>query len=257
MAAVWQLLSETPRTPIWLAPEPFQAGRDREASLGYDCRQWLSLSSELRGRAAMGPNSPETQELLDQARRGEAAAVEQLLASHRDGLRRQIGLRLDPALARRVDASDIVQDVLLEASRRLGDYLRDPVLPFHLWLRHIARDRMIDAHRRHRQAQRRSLDREQPLVPAAFADRSSIELAAQIRDQEPTPASAAMRQELERRLQAAVAALDEDDREIILMRHNEQLSNQDVAAVLGLSEAAASMRYLRALRRLRSVLAPG
>ena len=205
----------------------------------------------------MLPNSPETQELLDQARRGEAAAVDRLLAAHRNALRRMIDLRLDPAIARRVDASDVVQDVLLEASRRLSDYLRDPAMPFHLWLRHIARDHMIDAHRRHRQAQRRSLDREQPLVPAAFADRSSIELAAQLFDQEATPASAAIRHELERRLQTALASLDEDDRDIITMRHFEQLSNQEVAAELSLSEPAASMRYLRALRRLRAVLAPG
>ena len=204
----------------------------------------------------MLPNSPETQELLDQARRGEAAAVDRLLAAHRNALRRMIDLRLDPAIARRVDASDVVQDVLLEASRRLSDYLRDPAMPFHLWLRHIARDHMIDAHRRHRQAQRRSLDREQPLVPAAFADRSSIELAAQLFDQEATPASAAIRHELERRLQTALASLDEDDREVICMRHFEQLSNQDVAAALELTEAAASMRYLRALRRLRALLVP-
>jgi RNA polymerase sigma-70 factor (ECF subfamily) len=204
----------------------------------------------------MLPNSPETQELLEQARQGEAGAVDRLLAAHRDPLRRMIDLRLDPVVSRRVDASDIVQDVLLEASRRLNDYLRKPVMPFHLWLRHIARDHMIDAHRRHRQAQRRSLDREQPILPAVFADRSSIELAAQFLDHEATPASAAMRHELQRRLETAVASLAEDDREIVLMRHFEQLSNQEVAAMLGLSEAAASMRYLRAVRRLRSLLAP-
>jgi RNA polymerase sigma-70 factor (ECF subfamily) len=204
----------------------------------------------------MWPNSPETQELLSQVRRGESAAVDRLLSSHRDPLRRMIDLRLDPLLARRVDASDIVQDVLLEASRRLNDYLRNPAMPFHLWLRHIAKDHMIDAHRRHRQAQRRSLDREQPIVPAAFADRSSLELAAQFFDHEATPATEAIRQELGQRLQAAVAYLSEEDRDLILMRHFEQLSNQEVAAALGLSEAAASMRYLRALRRLRAVLAP-
>jgi RNA polymerase sigma-70 factor (ECF subfamily) len=205
----------------------------------------------------MGPDTPETQELLNRLRRGEAGAVGPLLAAHREPLRRMVGFRLDPAIARRVDASDIVQEVLLEASRRLADYLRAPAMPFHLWLRHIARDHVIDAHRRHRQAQRRSLDREQPIVPAAFADRSSLELADQFLDPEATPASAAIRNELERRLQDALTSLDEDDREIILMRHFEQLSNQDVASVLGLTEAAASMRYLRALRRLRAVLAPG
>jgi RNA polymerase sigma-70 factor (ECF subfamily) len=165
-----------------------------------------------------------------------------------------VELRLDPALARRVDASDIVQDVLLEANRRLRDYLRDPTMPFHLWLRHLAKDRLIDAHRFHRKAQRRSLDREQGNAPPAWAAESSVQLIAQLLDSERTPASAAVQQELERRLQAAVAELDEPDREVILMRHYEGLANQEVAAALNLSEAAASMRYLRALRRLRASL---
>jgi RNA polymerase sigma-70 factor (ECF subfamily) len=204
----------------------------------------------------MIPNSPETQELLDRAGRGEAAAVERLLDVHREPLRRMIGLRLDPALAARVDASDVVQDVLLEAHRRLQDYLREPKMPFHLWLRHIAKDHVIDAHRRHRQAQRRSLDREQSLLPAGLADHSSFELAAQLVDPEQTPATAAIRQELQRRMNEAIAGLGEDDREILLMRHGEQLSNQEVAAALDLSEAAASMRYLRAVRRLRAALLP-
>ena len=204
----------------------------------------------------MWPEQPETHELLNQARAGHPEAVERLLSNHREPLRRMIGLRLDPALAARVDASDIVQDVLLEAHRRLADYLRNPTMPFGLWLRHIAKDHVIDAHRRHRQAQRRSLDREQPLVPAALADHSSFELAGQILDQELTPATAAIRHELQRRLDTAIQELDEDDREVILMRHGEQLSNQEVATALGLSEAAASMRYLRAVRRLRAVLLP-
>ena len=199
---------------------------------------------------------PETQDLLNQARQGEADAVERLLTAHREPLRRMIDLRLDPALAARVDASDVVQDVLLEAHRRLTDYLRNPTLPFRLWLRHIAKDHIIDAHRRHRQAQRRSLDREQRIVPAVLADHSSFELAGQLLDQELTPASAAIRHELQRRLDAAIATLDEDDRDIILMRHGEQLSNQEVALALGLTEAAASMRYLRAVRRLRAILLP-
>ena len=196
----------------------------------------------------------ENDDLLDQARRGEPGAVDRLLDRHRPPLRRMISLRLDPALAGRIDASDVVQEVLIEASRRLADYLKNPAMPFPLWLRHLARDHIIDAHRKHRKAQRRSLDREQPIVPAAFADRSSIELAAQFFYQEPTPASAALRRELERRLVESVAALEEDDREVVVMRHFEQLSNQEVALELGLTEAAASMRYLRALRRLRALL---
>ena len=205
----------------------------------------------------MWPEQPQIDPLLDEARRGDADAVERLLTVHREPLRRMIGLRLDPALAARVDASDIVQEVLLEAHRRLQDYLKNPTMPFHLWLRHMAKDHIIDAHRRHRQAQRRSLDREQPIVPAVLADHSSYELAGQLVDPERTPASEAIRRELQRRLDAAIADLDEDDREIILLRHREQLSNQDVARALGLSEAAASMRYLRAVRRLRDALVPG
>jgi len=201
----------------------------------------------------MWSDLPETENLLAQARRGEAAAVERLLTAHREPLRRMIDLRLDPALAARVDASDIVQDVLLEAHRRLQDYLRKPAMPFHLWLRHIARDHIIDAHRHERRAQRRSVDREQALH-AARPDESSLDWAAPFLDRELTPASAAMRHEMERKVQGAIRKLGEDDREIILMRYVEQLPNQDVAEALGLTEAAASMRCLRAVRRLQALL---
>ncbi len=190
----------------------------------------------------MWPDQPQTEKLLAQIQQGESEAVERLLDVHREPLRRMIDLRLDPALAARVDASDIVQDVFLEAHRRLSDYLRKPTMPFHLWLRHIAKDHVIDAHRRHRQAQRRSLDREQPLVPTALPGHSSFDLAGQLLDQELTPASAAIQKELQQRLELAIAALGEDDRDIILMRHVEMLTNQEVATALGLSEAAASMR---------------
>jgi RNA polymerase sigma-70 factor, ECF subfamily len=199
----------------------------------------------------MLPNSAETQELLDRAARGHSTALDQLLSSHREALRRMIDLRLDPALAARLDASDVVQDVLLEASQRIKDYLSNPSMPFHLWLRYIARDHVVDAHRRHRQAQRRSLDRE---VPTGLSDHSSLDLAAQLRDSELTPASAALHQEMQRRLAAALGAMTDEDREIILMKHFEQMPNQEIAQFLGLSEPAASMRYLRALRKLKASL---
>jgi RNA polymerase sigma-70 factor (ECF subfamily) len=129
-------------------------------------------------------------------------------------------------------------------------------MPFHLWLRQMAKDRLIDAHRRHRQAGRRSMDREQPLA-AASSDQSSINLAAQLRDQQLTPAAAAAWAELQRRFEAACAQLDEQDREIVLMRHFEHLANSEAADSLGLSPQAASMRYLRAMRRLRKLLDGG
>ena len=204
----------------------------------------------------MWPTPEATAKLLDAAKKGEPDALNHLLTDHRDALRRAIAMRLDPVLARRIDASDITQDVLLEASRRLADYLKDPKMPFQLWLRHLARDHIIDAHRSHRKAQRRSIDKEQPINVGANADRSSLDLAAAFIDPEKTPAAAAIRHEMETRFLQALTQLEEDDREVIVFRHVEQLSNQDVATLLGLSEAAASMRYLRALRRLRDHLGP-
>ena len=123
------------------------------------------------------PDSERTRELLSAARDGDQDAVEGLMDRHRDALRKLVDHRMDRAIGRRVDASDVVQDVLLEASNRLGKYLDQPTLPFHLWLRQLARDRLIDMHRRHRKAQRRSVDRERPLAARAHADQSSMDLA--------------------------------------------------------------------------------
>ncbi len=201
----------------------------------------------------MWPNTSETQELLAGAGKGESAAVNQLLDRHREVLRNMVKARMDQKLARRVDASDVVQDVLLEASQRLKDYLHDPKMPFGLWLRQMAHDRIIDLHRRHRVARRRSLDREQQ-ASAPLGDKSSLELAAQLRDPELTPAAATLRKELHERFVEAIDRLEDEDREILLMRHFEQLSNSETADLLGLSQPAAGMRHLRALRRLREVL---
>jgi RNA polymerase sigma-70 factor (ECF subfamily) len=201
----------------------------------------------------MWPEPDQTLELLNNVRGGNDEAVNRLLERHRESLRRMVQVRLDRAVAGRVDASDIVQDVLWEASRRLPDYIREAKMPFHLWLRELAKDHLIDAHRRHRKAQRRSVDRERPLV-AAFPDRSSLDLAAQLCDAELTPAAATIRKELEARFFSALDELEEEDAEVVLMRHHEQLSNSETAQALGLTPAAAGMRYLRALRRLRAIL---
>lgn len=194
--------------------------------------------------------------LLDKARQGDGDAVNGLLERHRAAIRRMIDRRMDRAVQRRVDASDIVQDVLVEANRRLGDYLANPTMPFRLWLRHMARDRLIDAHRRHRVASTRSLDREVPLT-APDADGSVADGIVGIADRELTPAAAATWHELERRFAAAVDLLDEGDRQIVLLRHFEHLSTAEAAEVLGLSKPAAGMRYLRAMRRLRGLLDGG
>ena len=202
----------------------------------------------------MWPNTEQTEQLLRDARQVDQAAANRLLQRHRDALVRMVQMRLDRKIQQRVDASDIVQDVLVEANRRLSDYLKDPVMPFHLWLRHIARDRVIDAHRRHRVSAKRSVDREQAMVAKGLSDRSAVDLATQLRDEQLTPATAAIMTDLRRQFDAAVEQLNEQDREIVLMRHVEQLSNQHAAQTLGLSMPAASRRYLRAMRRLRELL---
>ena len=195
--------------------------------------------------------------LLDRVRRGDGDAVNGLLERHRETIKRMIDRRMDRGVQRRVDASDIVQDVMIEANRRLGDYLANPTMPFQLWLRHMARDRLIDAHRRHRVAASRSVDREVPLVVPDSGDQSQADLGGQIADRELTPAAAATWHELERRFAAAVDLLDDGDRQIVLLRHFEHLSTAEAADVLGLSKPAAVMRYLRAMRRLRVLLDDG
>ena len=200
------------------------------------------------------PDGDVTAELLVNVRGGESLAVEQLMDRHRNSLRRMIQLRLDQRLMQRMDVSDVIQDVLMEANRRLKDYLANPVIPFHLWIRQIAKDRIIDAHRRHRVSAKRSIDREQPQTGKGPPDQSTMELANQFRDQALTPAAAATQRELAEQIESAVQLLRENDREIILMRHYEQLNNQEIAQSLGLTEPAASMRYLRALKRLREVI---
>jgi RNA polymerase sigma-70 factor (ECF subfamily) len=192
-------------------------------------------------------------ELLQNAAAGQPEAVNELFQAWRPALRRMIDLRMDRRMVARLDASDIVQDVLLEASQRLSEYLRGPTMPFRIWLRQIAQDRMIDLHRRHR-ALRRDVTREQSLARTGFSDQSSLDLAARLLDSELTPAAATIRRELQRRFFDALDQLGEVDREVILMRHAEHFGNGEVAEALGLTPAAAGMRYLRALRRLREIL---
>lgn len=202
----------------------------------------------------MWPQSDKTQDLLNEVAGGDKSAVNRLMDRHRDAVRRMIQMRLDQAVARRVDASDVVQDVMLEASQRLTDYLQNPAMPFHLWLRQLAKDRIIDMHRRHRGAQRRSVDREQNFSGLGSDDQSAADLAGLLKDAELTPAAAALRQEMQNRFLLALDQLEEGDREIIVMRHFEHLGNSEVADALGLSAPAAGMRYLRAIRKLREVL---
>ena len=202
----------------------------------------------------MWPENIKTEQLLAQAKDGDEGAINQLMDRHRNSLRQLVRMRLDQQIQRRVDVSDVVQDVLIEANRRLQRYLENPIMPFHLWLRQIARDRIIDAHRRHRVSSRRSVDREQQLsVPQGY-DQSSMNLASIIGDDKLTPAAAALQKEIARRIENAITKLEEKDSEIVIMRHYELLTNQEIAQALELTEPAASMRYLRAVRRLKNII---
>jgi RNA polymerase sigma-70 factor, ECF subfamily len=198
----------------------------------------------------MWPDQDETRQLLQDARGGNRDAINRLLDRHRDSLHRMIQCRLNRGMARRVDASDVLQDALLTASRRLSEYLQKPSLPFHAWLRQLARDRLADEYRR-QLADKRDVAREQSV---AANQRSSLNPVAQVPDQDLTPAAMLIKKEIAERFHQAVAQLSEDAQEIILMRHSEQLTNSQTAELLGLTEAAAGMRYLRALRQLRPLL---
>ncbi len=202
----------------------------------------------------MWPEKNKTDELLTLARKGDSEAINQLMERHRDSLRHLVRMRLDRQIQPRVDASDIVQDVLIEASRRLDDYLANPVMPFHLWVRHIAHDRIIDAHRRHRVSAKRSVNREQAMVVPGGMNQSSIILVRELMDGGRSPASQVIERELAGLVEGAITDLEELDAEVIVMRHYEQLTNQEIAQALGLTEPAASMRYLRAIKRLRELM---
>ena len=191
----------------------------------------------------------ETRCLLRKARAGDREAVEELFTRHRPYLRRLVEVRLDPQLRPRVDASDVVQEAQLEAARRLECYLQGPALPFRLWLRQLAYERLLMLRRFHLGAARRSLGRE-----VALPDRSAQLLARQLLAAGSTPSQRLDRQELPRRVHRAVAKLPAIDREVLVMRTFEELSYDEVAAILGVDPATARKRHGRALLRLHKAL---
>jgi RNA polymerase sigma-70 factor (ECF subfamily) len=194
------------------------------------------------------PDSEETVRLLDLARRGDPDARNDLLARHRDELRTFVEVRLDPAVRARVDASDVVQEALAEADRRLSDYLRRRPMPFHLWVRKTAYERLLNARRDHKAA-RRNVGRE-----ATAPDESSLAVARSLVSPGPTPSEVAQANELADRVAAAVAGLREDYREILLMRLVDNLPYDEIEALLEISQAAARQRFGRALIRLKEAL---
>jgi RNA polymerase sigma-70 factor (ECF subfamily) len=203
----------------------------------------------------MEHNSSDTVQLVQRARAGEPAALNELFARHRDRLRRMVQMRLDRRLQGRVDASDVIQDAYLEASRRLDEYLRAPDMSLFLWLRFLVGERLLILHRQHLGAQMRDARREVSLYRAALPVASSAALAAQLLGKHTSPSEAAIRAERLLRLQEAVNRLDPLDREVLSLRHFEQLSRAETAQMLGIEESAAAKRYIRALKRLKDTLA--
>jgi RNA polymerase sigma-70 factor (ECF subfamily) len=189
--------------------------------------------------------------LLHRASRGDARARDELFAQHRDRLRRLIAVRLHRRLAARLDPSDLVQEVLIKAHRQLAAYLRERPLPFYAWLRQIACQRLIDIHRKHVLAQRRSVCREEAV---ALPDDSVAELAGLLVSSLSTPSQRLIREELRARVRQALLELGERDREVLVMRHLEEMAMAEIAAVLGVSEGAVKVRHLRALKRLHRAL---
>lgn len=193
--------------------------------------------------------------LMERAAAGNSDAAAELLTAHRARLHALIGLRLDRRLLGRVDASDVVQEAMIEANRRLPAYLKAPPMGFYLWLRQLAIQKLIDLHRRHIGAGKRAATQEVSLQQGQGPDASSASLAQQLLGNLTTPTEAARRGELQDNVQSALDKLEPVDREVLTLRHFEQLTNEETAQVLGLSRAGASKRYIVALTRLREHLA--
>jgi len=198
--------------------------------------------------------SAEVSELLRRAAAGEAEAAGELFGRYAERLKRMVRLRLNPQLAGRVDDSDVLQEAFVEATRCLPEYVQSPTMPFYLWLRRLTLQKLIAVHRRHLGAQARDARREAPLADDAGLSSTSASLASLLAGRLTSPSQAAARAELRELLQQALDKMNPIDREILVLRHFEQLSNVETAQVLGIHESAASKRYLRALERLHDIL---
>jgi RNA polymerase sigma-70 factor (ECF subfamily) len=194
----------------------------------------------------------DTDDLIEQASLGDPIARQELLARHRARIRQMVAVRMDPRLAARVDPSDIVQEALIDAVRHLAEYLRDRPLPFYLWLRRLAWERLVEARRRHIGARRRSISLE-IRCDLPLPDESAAALVDRLLDDATSPSGRLLRDERRRRLLEALGALPERDRELLVLRYLEGLSTDEIAAELGTSRGAVMTRHTRALVRLRGL----
>ncbi|MDD4269668.1 MAG: sigma-70 family RNA polymerase sigma factor [Pirellulales bacterium] len=190
----------------------------------------------------------------DRLRSGGSQAVAEMFARYREKLLRMITLRLDGRLLSKVDGEDVLQEAFLISARRIGDYLQEPAVPFFVWLRQITSQVLVDIHRRYLGAQMRDVRQELAFHRADGAGASSASLVAHLPDSLTSPSQCAVRSELVAEMHAALRKLAEPDREVLVLRHLEALSNSEVAEILGIDKYAASKRYLRALARLQSAM---
>jgi RNA polymerase sigma-70 factor, ECF subfamily len=197
----------------------------------------------------------ESARLFERLKVGDPRALGELFERHRDRLRRMVDLRMDARLHGRVDASDVLQDGFLDVARRVESYLSDPKLPFFLWLRLVVSDRLASYHRHHLGTALRDAGREVSLYRDPLPQASSAALAAMLLGRLTSPSNAAIRAEQILQVQEAINSLEPLDREVVALRRFEQLNRAETAAVLGITEEAGAKRYIRALKKLKSILA--
>ena len=202
---------------------------------------------------SMLAETPDTAQLIEQATRGDGQARHDLLVRHQSRLRQMVVVRMDRQLAARVDPSDVVQDALAEAHRTMDDYLRRRPLPFYPWLRRLAWERLIQLHRQHVEAGKRSLLRERGM-DLGLPDQSAMMLANRLIASGTSPSRHAIREETRDRVRAALDELTPRDREVLVLRFLEQLSTAETAAVLEIGEGAVRSRLMRAVVRFRNLL---
>ena len=196
-------------------------------------------------------------EQIRRAAEGDPDAWARLIEPHRGRLRRMVALRLDRRLAGRVDASDVIQEAAIVALRELPNYLLRPDLPFFVWFRVLVGQAISLHHRTHLGVKARDAGREVRLYDGPMPGASSAALAAQLMGRDTQPSVAAVRAERKLRLQEALDALDPVDREVLVLRHFEELTAAETSAALGIERSAAGQRYLRALRRLKGLIGSG
>jgi RNA polymerase sigma-70 factor (ECF subfamily) len=215
----------------------------------------LSAKAHLQDMGdSMATEFDQSRELLQRAAGGDAQAVQELLEMHRERLKRMVHLRLSRRLQGRVDDSDVLQEAFLGIAGRLREYAADPKLPFYLWLRHLTGLKLAEIHRHHLGTQLRDADREVTLHRGGLPQADSVSLAAHLLGQLTTPSQAAIRAETRLIVQDTLNNMDPIDREVLALKHFEQLSTSEIADVLGMSKAGAGSRYLRALKRLKEIL---